>query len=49
MYNNSAVLGTAGGLAMTGLTGNLIWLFLAAFALLALGLAVLRTVPRHER
>jgi hypothetical protein len=49
MYNNSAVLGGGGGLAMTGLTGNLLWMFLAAFAMLALGLAVLRTVPRSER
>ena len=50
MYNNSAALGAGGGgLAMTGLTGSLLWLFLAAFAMLALGLAVLRTVPRSER
>lgn len=34
---------------MTGMAGNLMWLFLAAFALLALGLAVLRTVPRSQR
>ncbi len=33
---------------MTGITGNLLWLFLTAFALLALGMAVLRTVPRRE-
>jgi hypothetical protein len=33
---------------MTGLTGNLLWLFLAAFALVAVGLAILRTVPRRE-
>lgn len=49
MYNNSATLGAGGGLAMTGMTGNLLWLFLAAFAMLALGMAVLRTVPRSER
>jgi hypothetical protein len=49
MYNSSGVLGTSGGLAMTGLTGNPVWLVLAAFALVALGLAVLRTVPRRER
>jgi hypothetical protein len=48
MYNNPAALGTAGGLAMTGLTGNPIWLFLAVFAMIALGLAILRTVPRRE-
>ena len=47
MYNNAG--GTAaGGLAMTGLTGNVIWLFLTAFAVIALGMAVLRTVPRRE-
>lgn len=49
MYNNGAAVGTGGGLAMTGLTGNPLWLFLAAFALFALGLAVLRTIPRRER
>ncbi|MCW2765851.1 MAG: hypothetical protein JWO11_1810 [Nocardioides sp.] len=49
MYNTPAAVATSGGLAMTGLTGNPVWLFLAAFALLALGLAVLRTVPRRER
>lgn len=48
MYNNTAAVGASGGLAMTGLTGNLLWLFLSAFALIALGLAVLRTVPRRE-
>ena len=47
MYNNGT-LAAGGGLAMTGLTGNLLWLFLAGFALVALGLAVLRTIPRHE-
>ncbi|MGA8256499.1 MAG: hypothetical protein WB767_07990 [Nocardioides sp.] len=40
---------TTGGLAMTGMTGNPIWLVLASFALIALGLAVLRTIPRPER
>ncbi len=49
MYNQGAVLGSGGGLAMTGLTGNPLWLFLSAFALLALGLAILRTIPRSER
>jgi hypothetical protein len=48
MYNNAGALSAGGGLAMTGLTGNLLWLFLAAFALIALGLAVLRTIPRRE-
>ena len=49
MYNQGSVLGAGGGLAMTGLTGNPLWLFLTAFALLALGMAVLRIVPRGER
>lgn len=50
IYNNTGTLAAGGGgLAMTGLTGNLLWLFLAAFAVLALGLAVLRTVPRSQR
>lgn len=49
MYNNSGLMAGGGGLAMTGMTGNLIWLFLAAFALLALGLAVLRSIPRSQR
>ena len=49
MYNNGALAGSTSGLAMTGLTGNPLWLFLAAFAMLALGLAVLRTIPRRER
>jgi hypothetical protein len=48
MYNNASGAGAAGGLAMTGLTGNMFWLFLTAFAVIALGLAVLRTVPRRE-
>ena len=48
MYNNAGTFAAGGGLAMTGLTGNLLWLFLAGFALLALGMAVLRTIPRRE-
>jgi hypothetical protein len=47
MYHNGT-LAAGGGLAMTGLTGSVVWLFLAAFALVALGLAVLRTIPRRE-
>lgn len=47
MYNNGT-LAAGGGLAMTGLTGNLLWAFLAGFALIALGLAALRTIPRRE-
>lgn len=51
MYNNpgGAIGGLGGGgLAATGLTGNLLWLFLAAFAMVALGMAVLRMLPRSE-
>ena len=47
MYNNLAPV-AGGGLAATGLTGNLLWLFLAAFALIAMGISVLRTIPRKE-
>ncbi|MGA9745840.1 MAG: hypothetical protein WBQ50_00130 [Nocardioides sp.] len=38
----------AGTLGMTGLVANAAWLFLAGFALIALGLAVMRIVPRRE-
>lgn len=48
MYNNAGMYAAGGGLAMTGLTGSLLWLILSGFALVALGLAVLRTVPRRE-
>ena len=48
LYNNSGVIAGGGGLAMTGLTGNLMWAFLTAFALIALGMAVLRTIPKRE-
>lgn len=48
MYDNPAAPAAAGigsgTLAMTG-AGDLFWLALAAFALLALGLAVKRIVP----
>jgi hypothetical protein len=49
MYNNAGAAAGGGGLALTGLTGNAVWLFLAAFALIAMGMALLRTVPRRER
>ncbi len=49
MYNSPAAATGSGGLAMTGLTGHPIWLVLSAFALVALGLAILRTIPRSER
>lgn len=48
MYNSAGTLSAGGVLAATGLTGDPVWAFLAAFALIALGLAVLRTVPRRE-
>jgi hypothetical protein len=48
MYNSPGA--AAGGvLAATGLgSGSFVWAFLAAFALIALGMAVLRTIPRRE-
>jgi hypothetical protein len=49
MYNNAGAAAGGGGLALTGLTGNFMWLFLAAFALIVMGMALLRTVPRRER
>lgn len=48
MYNNPAPIAGAGGLAATGITGNMLWLILAAFALIAMGLSVLRTIPKRE-
>lgn len=48
MYNNPAPIAGAGGLAATGITGNLLWLLLAAFALLAMGFSLLRTLPKRE-
>ncbi|MFC6286674.1 hypothetical protein ACFP3Q_10710 [Nocardioides sp. GCM10027113] len=52
MYNSGGVAGAGagvgGGLALTGFTGSSLWLFLTAFALLALGMALWRTVPRRE-
>jgi hypothetical protein len=48
MYNNPAVPAAAGAgsgtLAMTG-AGDVFWVALAAFALLALGLAIKRIIP----
>jgi 4-hydroxybenzoate polyprenyltransferase len=51
MYNSPAAVsaasaGALGGLAATGL--NVIWLLLAAFALLGAGMALMRLVPRRE-
>lgn len=50
MYNNpSPVLaaGTAGALAFTG--ANVLWLVLAAFAMLAVGTAMARIAPRRQQ
>jgi LPXTG-motif cell wall-anchored protein len=45
-------IGDIGGLGdvlpMTGQSGNPIWFLLTAFALIALGMAILRTIPRRE-
>lgn len=49
MYSRASVGGAGaaiGGLAATGM--NVIWLVLAAFALLGAGLALLRILPRRE-
>ncbi|WP_285241855.1 hypothetical protein [Pseudarthrobacter sp. MEB009] len=52
MYNNPALPAAAGAgsgtLAMTG-AGDIFWFALAAFALLALGLAIQRIVPVGTR
>jgi hypothetical protein len=42
----TAAAGSGAALAATGL--NVVWLLLAAFALLGAGLALLRIVPRRE-
>lgn len=50
MYNNPTAVAGGGALAATGLlSGNLLWAFLAAFAMIALGMAVMRTIPRREQ
>ena len=50
MYNHAGVLGTGAAtgaaLPFTGL--NSMWLVLSAFALLSVGTAILRLVPRRE-
>jgi len=50
MYQSGpgAAAGTTGGLAMTGLAAQSLWLFLAAFAVIALGAALWRIAPRRE-
>ncbi len=42
----STTAATTGTLAMTG--ANLVWIVLAAFALIATGLAMLRIIPRSQ-
>jgi hypothetical protein len=42
----AAAAGTTGGLALTGM--NIMWLVLAGFALLAVGSALMRIVPRRK-
>lgn len=50
MYNcttaTTGACAAGGGLATTGL--NIVWLLLAAFALLGAGMAVMRLVPKRE-
>lgn len=50
MYNHGGVLGAGGAagasLPFTGL--NSLWMVLTAFALLSVGTAVLRVVPKRE-
>jgi hypothetical protein len=54
MYNNltaPVAAGVAGGgtLAMTGGSLDVLWAVLAAFAMLALGLALVRIAPRLNK
>jgi hypothetical protein len=48
-HGSGAAAGAAGGLAMTGVAAHTLWLFLAGFALLALGAALWRMVPRKQQ
>lgn len=58
MYNNAGMAGltgTAGGagmaggaLAATGIAVNILWMFLAAFALFAMFLAIGRILPKRD-
>ena len=43
-----AAAGATGGLAMTGLAAQSLWLFLAGFAVIALGAALWRITPRRQ-
>ena len=50
MYNHAGVAGgsaAVGSLPFTGI--NVVWMVLAAFALVAAGSALLRIAPRRER
>lgn len=46
-YNSAGAAGTGGMLAVTG-AGDLMWVLLAGFALIAAGGALLRVMPRRE-
>lgn len=50
MYSSTGIAGTTAaagaGLAFTGI--NVVWYLLAAFALLGVGMALMRIVPRRE-
>jgi LPXTG-motif cell wall-anchored protein len=50
MYQSgpTAAAGAASGLAATGMAAQSLWLFLAGFALLALGAALWRMTPRKQ-
>lgn len=55
MYGHSGVAGAAAAIGTTAtvatlpFTGmNLVWMFLAAFALISAGLAILRTYPKAQ-
>lgn len=46
MYNNAGMAG--GALAATGIVFNALWMFLAAFALFAMFLAIGRMIPKRD-
>lgn len=48
MYNNSQLAPATGLAATGGILLNSVWVFLAAFALLAAALAIWRILPRKE-
>jgi hypothetical protein len=53
MYNDAMSATAAGAgatvLAATGLAGDVVWFGLAAFAMIAVGTAIMRIVPRRLR